>query len=141
MKQIKLLLKNNIVEVLNKDTLYLEPDEDVEIFVQNPVQPGDELFISAGMDTIKVADGRTMINEKLLKDGNIKFTLKSAKAKIPDFFVWTPKIKNLKVIGETLDEKYPEIIEHLFKEIQRLKKVNLLLNTRITKLERKGVIE
>lgn len=141
MKKIKLLLKNNTAEVLNKDTIYLAPDEDVEFFVQNPVQPGDELFITAGGETIKVVEGRTVMNERLLKDSNIKFTLKSAKAKIPDFFVWKPKIKNLKVIGETLDEKYPEIIEHLFKEIQRLKKVNLLLNTRITKLERKGVIE
>lgn len=141
MKQVKIKLEKNKAVIINKDTVYLEPSEDVQFVVMNDISKKDKLYYSLELGSTKyIKDRSFVVNSDDLKD-DIKITLKSENMTFPDFFVLNLKVKEIKIIGDLLDEKYPDIIQYLFKEIQDLKRVNVLLNDKVERLEKKGVIE
>ncbi|QVK17714.1 hypothetical protein KHQ81_12815 [Mycoplasmatota bacterium] len=141
MKQVKVKLEKNKAVIINKDTVYLEPSEDVQFIVINDIGKKDKLFYSLELgSTQSIKDRCFVVNSDNLKD-DIKITLKSENSTFPDFFVLDLKVKNIKIIGDLLDEKYPDIIQYLFKEIKDLKRVNVLLNDKLERLEKKGAIE
>ncbi len=143
MKQIKIKLKNNKAIILNKETIYIEENEEIKVVVTNKLEPGDKLFFNLNDEKSKKVDGNTFhLNEENIRDvKKVKITLQSASKMIPDLFLLDFKQRNILVIGDTIDKKYPEIIQVLFKEIKELKKVSVLLNDKIERLEKKGVIE
>lgn len=141
MKQVKIKLDKNKAVIMNKDTIYLEPSDDVQFVVINDISKMDKLYYSLELgSTQSIKDRCFVVNSDDLKD-DIKITLKSENSTFPDFFVLDLKVKEIKIIGDLLDEKYPDIIQYLFKEIRELKRVNVLLNDRTERLEKKGVIE
>lgn len=51
------------------------------------------------------------------------------------------KIRDVMVVGDTIDEKYPEVVKALDERIKRLERAVLELYELIQKIENEGVIE
>ncbi len=140
MQTINIKLENRSAIITNKETIYLTDEEVKFKIVNSDISAIDKLFYSIEQGkSIRIENKEFVVKVCDLKD-NIKFTLKSEDMGFPDFFILDLKAKEIKIIGDLLDGKYPDVIQHLSQEIKDLKKVNILLNDRIEKIETKGVI-
>jgi len=56
LKQVNLKLHKNQAIILNRDIIYIEPEEDVEFIITNELKPSDELYYSLQVGEPKKID-------------------------------------------------------------------------------------
>lgn len=138
MKQINLKLKDNKAIITN-NPIYLESNEQVEFVVTNP---NGELFYSTGDKNIKIIDGKfPLTSDKLKKIDKLNIIVKGGNV-YPELYELTGlKLHDVTVIGETVDERYPDVIKGLYDELKEVKKAIINLHEEISIIKKEGVIE
>lgn len=144
MKTINLKLENNEIKIIDTDTIYLEQDEQVKFKITNQLAKNDRLYFSINDKPVEIVNREFVLSyEDIKKQMNLTITMKSDNSIYPTLFILKElKMNDIKVIGDTIDEKYPEIIKKLYDEILLLKKGYLYLYDDLKKhKEKEGVIE
>lgn len=129
---ILLELKNNKAIIKNKETIYLENET---LHFKIITELDGELFYTEDNKLKPIKNNEFSLDSPK----EIKITHKSNG--LPEIYTLDLEVKELKIIGETLDRKYPETIKDLFNKIKELEQVTVLLGERIEELEKDGVIE
>lgn len=116
MKTITLrLLSNQIVKQTSKDPVFIEEGESIKITIDNAndfnalylMKKGEQIPLDNNEIVIPYAELDTMDNLMILAD-NTLYTLE------------TLKVHTLKLIGDHLMDKYPEILINILKDIQKI---------------------
>lgn len=138
LKEIKLLLKDNKALVIN-DPIYVEKGETVRFVIINST---GELFYSTGDKNIKIYESSFSLGYdevKALKKLNI---IQKGDNIYPDIFeVEGLKLHDVMVIGRSVDEKYPDVIQDIYKQLNMLSKAVIDLYDKLDEKEKEGVIE
>lgn len=139
MKKIKLILTDNEAAIAN-DPVYIEAGEDVEFVITNPV---GKLYFSTGQKNVEIKDNRFVMSYDELKSlDKLKIVVKTDEELYPRLMpVIGLKIRDVMVVGDTIDEKYPEVVKALDERIKRLERAVLELYELIQEIENEGVIE
>lgn len=139
MKQIQLKLTDKEAVILN-DPIYIETDEEVEFVITNPV---GKLYFSTGHKNVEIKDNRFVMSYDELKSlDKLKIVVKTDEELYPRLMpVIGLKIRNVMVVGDTIDEKYPEVVKALDERIKRLERAVLELYELIQEIKNEGVIE
>ncbi len=139
MKQIQLKLTDNEVVIAN-DPVYIEAGEDVEFVITNPV---GKLYFSTGSENYEIKDNKfTMSYNELKSIERLNIVIKTEDEVYPRLMpVIGLKIRDVMVVGDTIDEKYPEVVKALDERIKRLERAVLELYELIQEIKNEGVIE
>lgn len=139
MKEIKLKLTDKEAVILN-DPIYIETDEDVEFVVTNP---SGKLYFSTGNKNVEIEGDRFVISYDHLKSlDKLNIIVKTDDSLYPKIYpVVGLKLHDVTVIGRTVDERYPEVIQDIYKEINTLKRAIIELYDLYDEQQKEGVIE
>lgn len=139
MKKIELILTDNEAAIAN-DPVYIEAGEDVEFVITNPV---GKLYFSTGSENYEIKDNKfTMSYNELKSIERLNIVIKTEDEVYPRLMpVIGLKIRDVMVVGDTIDEKYPEVVKALDERIKRLERAVLELYELIQEIKNEGVIE
>jgi hypothetical protein len=139
MKQIQLKLTDKEAVIVN-DPVYIETDEDVEFVVTNP---SGKLYFSTGDENNEIENDRFVMSYNQLKSlKRLNIVVKTDDSLYPKIYpVVGLKLHDVTVIGRTVDERYPEVIQDIYKEINTLKRAILELYDLYDEQQKEGVIE
>lgn len=139
MRKIELTLTDHEAVIAN-DPVYIEAGEDVEFVITNPV---GKLYFSTGHKNVEIKDNRFVMSYDELKSlDKLKIVVKTDEELYPRLMpVIGLKIRDVMVVGDTIDEKYPEVVKALDERIKRLERAVLELYELIQEIENEGVIE
>lgn len=140
MKTIKLKLTDDNQVVILNDPVYIETDEDVEFVVTNP---SGKLYFSTGDKNIEIKENRFTISYNQLKEiERLSIVAKTDDALYPKIYpVVGLKLHDVTVLGRTIDERYPDVIQDIYREINTLKRAILELYELYSEKQKEGVIE
>lgn len=135
-KTIHLKLNNN--KAFTNDLVYLEEKEDLQFIIDYDLQQNDELFYSIGDKLHKIESNQFVLTyDEVFNNLQLKLTLKTKTSLYPVIYVLEDfKVNGVKVIGHTIDEKYPQIIRILFEENEVLRKAVIELHDEFKKLNK-----
>lgn len=139
MKQIQLKLTDKEAIIVN-DPVYIETDEDVEFVVTNP---SGKLYFSTGNKNVEIEGDRFVISYDHLKSlDKLNIIVKTDDSLYPKIYpVVGLKLHDVTVIGRTVDERYPDVIQDIYREINTLKRAILELYELYSEKQKEGVIE
>lgn len=138
MKQIKLELKESKAVVIN-DPIYIESGETVEFIVTNP---SGELFFSTGDENTKMIEAKFTMSYEQLKSLTKFNIIQKSGGLYPDIFEVTGlKIHDITVIGRTVDERYPDVIQDIYRILGTHGKAIIELYDKHKQKEEEGVIK
>lgn len=139
MKKIELILTDNEAAIAN-DPVYIEAGEDVEFVITNPV---GKLYFSTGSENYEIKDNKFAMSYNELKSiERLNIVIKTEDEVYPRLMpVIGLKIRDVMVVGDTIDEKYPEVVKALDERIKRLERAVLELYELIQEIKNEGVIE
>ena len=141
MKTVNIKLENRKAIIINKETIYLTDDEVKFKIINDDITDKDKLYYSLEVGrSAKIENKEFVVKVSDLKD-NLDITVKPDGMVFPDLFILDLKVRDIKIIGDLLDEKYPDVIQSIGQDLKTLKKVSLDLDKRIAKLENEGVIK
>lgn len=106
MKEIELILTDNEAVIAN-DPVYIEAGEDVEFVIVNP--PIGTVYVSTGDNNEEMVDNRyKMSYDDLKHTEKLNIIVKTEDEVYPRLMpVIGLKIRNVMVVGDTIDEKVP----------------------------------
>lgn len=139
MKKIELTLTGHEAAIAN-DPVYIEAGEDVEFVIINPI---GKLYFSTGDENVEIKGNRFIISYNQLKEiERLSIVVKTDDALYPKIYpVVGLKIHDVTILGRTIDEKYPDVIQDIYNELNTLKRAVIELYDLYQKKEEEGVIE
>jgi len=140
-QQINVNLINNKAEIINFDTIYIDVADELQINIVNDLAPGDKVFYTQN----PVVKAEEIINKSFVIHSNdlsqIRIALKRKCSVSPELFLLDFPVRNIKIIGPTLDQKYPQAFQQALKDIELLKKAVLTTYNELQEKKKEGVIE
>ena len=118
---MKFVLKDGLIHIVGNHGL---ANNKVEGSVEAPGLDGFTLSYSINGKPFKSLGNKLLLSEKELKNPSIRITVRGVKGEEMVYFKSDDiPLTHAIIFGDTLEDKYPEALKYVLKEIKRLKKL------------------
>lgn len=142
MKQIFIELENDIAIIKNIEPLYLTPEDILEFVIINNIEESDVLYFYHKNTKITVDNNKFILSyQEILDNMYIRITWYKKDTQPKVYMITELRVHEVKVVGRTVDERYPTVIQDLYGEIKDLKTVIVNLYNELENLKKVGVVQ